>query len=133
MAKKTSPRHPKNGSVAPMPPASNTGFEHLSVLPKGSSVEPEPRRNGLSEPSRKGGAATAKAEPSQKGGAAAAPRCTSSEAAAKAEPQAQSAIAARMAQQPTIAVRGSCSSPAAGSGGAGAQAAPQQPCGQPLP
>ena len=132
MAKNTSPRHPKNGSVAPMPPASNTGFEHLSVLPKGSSVEPEPRRNGLSEPSRKGGAAAAKAEPSQKGGAAAAPRRSSTEAAAKAEPsQAQSAIAARMAQQPTIAVRGSCSSPAAGSGGAGAQAAPQQPWPEP--
>ena len=120
MAKKTSPRYPNNGSVAPMPPASNTGFEHLSGLPKGSSVEPEPRRNSLSEPSRKGGAAAAKAEPSQKGGAA------------KAEPsQAQSAIAARMAQQPTIAVRGSCSSPAAGSGGAGAQAAPQRPWPEP--
>jgi len=132
MAKNTSPRHPKNGSVAPMPPASNTGFEHLSVLPKGSSVEPEPRRSGLSEPSRKGGAAAAKAEPSQKGGAAAAPRRSSTEAAAKAEPsQAQSAIAARMAQQPTIAVRGSCSSPAAGSGGAGPQAAPQQPWPEP--
>ena len=131
MAKNTSPRHPKNGSVAPMPPASNTGFEHLSVLPKGSSVEPEPRRSGLSEPSRKGGAAAAKAEPSQKGGAAA-PRRSSTEAAAKAEPsQAQSAIAARMAQQPTIAVRGSCSSPAAGSGGAGPQAAPQQPWPEP--
>lgn len=133
MAKKTSPRYPNNGSVAPMPPASNTGFEHLSGLPKGSSVEPEPRRNSLSEPSRKGGAAAAKAEPSQKGGASLSePSRKGGAAAAKAEPsQAQSAIAARMAQQPTIAVRGSCSSPAAGSGGAGAQAAPQQPWPEP--
>ena len=132
---KTSPRQPKNGSVAPMPPASNTGFEHLSGLPKGSSVEPEPRRNSLSEPSvRKGGAAAAKAEPSQKGGAVAALRRPATEAAAKPEPsQAQSAIAARMAQQPTIAVRGSCSSPAASSGGAGAQAAPRQTPASPNP
>ena len=70
-----------------MPPASDTGFEHLRSVPKGKS---------LSEPS-KGATAAAKPEPSQ----------------------AQSAIAARMAQPPTIAVRGGCSSPAPSSGGAG--------------
>ena len=86
---KTSPSHPNKGSVAPMPPASDTGFEHLRSVPKGSSVEPETRRKSLSEPS-KGATAAAKPEPSQ----------------------AQSAIAARMAQPPTIAVRGGCSSPA---------------------
>ena len=81
------------GSVAPMPPASDTGFEHLRSVPKGSSVEPETRCKSLSEPS-KGATAAAKPEP-------------------------QSAIAARMAQPPTIAVRGGCSSPTPSSGGAG--------------
>ena len=89
---KTSPSHPNKGSVAPMPPASDTGFEHLRSVPKGS-VEPETRRKSLSEPS-KGATAAAKPEP-------------------------QSAIAARMAQPPTIAVRGGCSSPTPSSGGAG--------------
>ena len=93
---KTSPSHPNKGSVAPMPPASDTGFEHLRSVPKGSSVEPETRRKSLSEPS-KGATAAAKPEPTQ----------------------AQSAIVARMAQPPTIAVRGGCSSPAPSSGGAG--------------
>ena len=99
------------GSVAPMPPASDTGFEHLRSVPKGSSVEPETRRKSLSEPSKGATAAARKSlsEPSK-----------GATAAAKPEPtQAQSAIAARMAQPPTIAVRGGCSSPAPSSGGAG--------------
>ena len=108
---KTSPSHPNKGSVAPMPPASDTGFEHLRSVPKGSSVEPETRRKSLSEPSKGAAAAARKSlsEPSK-----------GATAAAKPEPsQAQSAIAARMAQPPTIAVRGGCSSPAPSSGGAG--------------
>lgn len=92
---KASPSHPNKGSVAPMPPASDTGFEHLRSLPMGGSVETETRRK-MSEPSNRAIPA-AKPEPSQ----------------------AQSAIAARIAQPPTIAVRGGCSSPARGSGGAG--------------
>ena len=96
------------GSVAPMPPASDTGFEHLRSVPKGSSVEPETRCKSLSEPSKGATAAARKSlsEPS-KG------------ATAAAKPEPQSAIAARMAQPPTIAVRGGCSSPAPSSGGAG--------------